>query len=53
MLYLWPWFGPLVTIMQIRYVLPVLMLTSSFHIMGQIHRYSYELGVCDVTNYSP
>ena len=33
----------------IRYVLPVLWMTSCFHVMGQMQR----AGVCDVANYSP
>ena len=36
----------------IRYVLPVLWMTSRFHVMGEVPD-RYTLGVCDVTNHSP
>jgi len=36
--YLWPWFGPVLT--SVHYVLPVLWIASSLHIMGHFSRHS-------------
>ena len=48
--FLRPWLGHSLTTTQYYYVLPVLRMTSRFHIIAQ---YRYRFAVCDVANNSP
>ena len=41
--YLWPWLGPPSDGNAIRYVLPVLWMTSRFHIVGQMQIQTWSL----------